>query len=192
MRIFKIALAIVLLIGAMSPISSMAGSKGFASVMINIGDADFYTSPTYEEFSARLDNDDRDHCWEQMHLADGVSGLEFISKKNRPPGMTIELAKNIWQGKNESIETARKAMRSDSPSRKETPAHQFHGLYIIKPEGNKISMMGVGINAGKGKDHGISQKIEITIDPKDPKKSATAFEKGLCRVSKPFNIGFSI
>lgn len=160
--------------------------------MINIGDADFYTSPTYEEFSTRLDNEARDRCWEQMHLADGVSGLEFISKKNRPPGMTIELAQKIWLGQANSVDRARKAMLMDSPSKKETPAHQFHGLYIIKPEGNKIFMMGIGINPGKGKDRGISQKIEITIDPKNSKKSATAFEKGLCSISKPFNIGFGV
>lgn len=163
-----------------------AGTKGFNAIMISIGDESFRTSQTYIEFSTK---DENDSCWAKMHLADGASGLKMLAFKKRPPEITRELGEAIWKNNQVAIAKARESLHKHPH---DYDVSELHGLYIIKPEGNKISMMGIGINAGKSRDHGVSPKIEITIDPNDPKKSATAFEKGLCRVSKPFNIGFSI
>ncbi len=176
----------LLLAATVASFACEAGTKGFNAIMVDIGEDWFRTSQVYLEFSSKKENDS---CWNKMHLADGASGLAMLAFKKRPPEITRELGEAIWRNDQEAIAKARKSLHKHPH---DYEVSELHGLYIIKPEGNKISMMGVGINAGKGKDHGISQKIEITIDPKDPKKSATAFEKGLCRVSKPFNIGFSI
>lgn len=165
--------------------TSFAGSKGFNVMMIGIGDETFRTSSTYMAFVDK----ENDSCWNKMNLADGASGLSYLFYKKRPPEMTRQLGEAIWNGDYSAVLRGREALHKHP---KDYDVSEFHGLYIIKPEGNKISMMGVGINAGKGKDRGISQKIEIKLDPNDPKKSATAFEKGLCQVSKPFNIGFGV
>lgn len=74
-----------------------------------------------------------------------------------------------------------------------TTSDGYHGMYIIKPEGNKLTLMGLGANEDRKKGlSGISEKITITLDEKDPKKAARQFEQALCKVSKPFNIGFSL
>lgn len=70
----------------------------------------------------------------------------------------------------------------------------YHGMYIIKPEGDKLSIMAVGENSDpKNRLTGISKKLmNIFINQKNPEIGAKMFEQSLCKVSKPFNIGFSL
>ena len=65
---------------------------------------------------------------------------------------------------------------------------------IIYPKDGYLTIMGVGANADPKKGlTGISPVIKgIKLDQSKPKEGAKIFERSLCRVSKPFNIGFGV
>lgn len=167
----------------------LAGEKGLDVILLNIGDADFYDNAIYGKYSENIAAGKQDACWSKY--GDGVSGIAHITKKKLPKGIDISVAKEIWMGDVSAVIGARKIMHQDDGLTESGDG--YHGMYIIKPEGNKLTLMGVGANEDRKKGlSGISEKITITLDEKDPKKAARQFEQALCKVSKPFNIGFSI
>ena len=169
-----------------------SGTKGFDILLLNIGDHNFYEASIYIEYSKNLDNNNQDDCWSKNRLADGASGIKHITKKKLPQGIDADLALSIWNGRLDAVSRARKIMRIDDGLTYN--GEGYHGMYIIKPEGDKLSIMGVGANSDPKKGlSGISEKItNITIDQNNPAKAARVFEQSLCKVSKPFNIGFNI
>lgn len=168
---------------------SHAGMKGFDVLMLNIGTSSFFEQKIFEVFVKRWSDRVEGSCWE--NLKSQSYGISHITKNKLPLGMNAELAKNIWKGDARSIQIAREIMHKDDGSTES--GEGYHGLYILKPESNKLTILGLGAN--QDQKHGltgVSSKFTVTLDPSKPEKSATIFEQALCKASKPFNIGFSV
>lgn len=171
--------------------SSYAGTKGFDVLILNIGDQSFFNQRIYESYSYRWSKRNQDECWESMGLGDGSSGIKGITKKKLPNGINSDLAKRIWEGNSNAIKTARKIMHMDDGLT--NSGEGYHGMYIINPKGDKLTIMGMGVNDDlKHGLNGISSKLTITLDQGQPDQGAKVFEQSLCKVSKPFNIGFHV
>lgn len=169
-----------------------AGAKGLDVIIVNIGDAAFYTSPSFYKFLDNFDSMNHDDCWERYGIGDGFSGIYHWTQTKLPPGINEGLAKKIWNGDPSAIKVARKIMHVNDGAA--GLGDGYHGMYIIKPEGDKLSIMAIGANSDLKKGlTGISKKlVNILINQEKPEMGAKAFEQSLCKVSKPFNIGFSL
>ena len=170
--------------------SSLAGTKQLEVIVINIGNESFYKSPIFNEYLMILNNDSvRDSCWNKY--GDGT-GIGLMAVKKIPNGINVELAKEILNGDSHSVEAARRIMHKGDANN--IAADGYHGMYIIKPENGQLTIMGIGANADPKKGlTGISPVIKgIKLDQTKPKEGAKIFERSLCRVSKPFNIGFGV
>jgi len=167
------------------------GQKGFSVILFNFGDKEFVKSSVFNKFLGNFDNSIKDNCWSYMHLADGASGIRHITLNKIPEKINTKIVADVWAGDKKGINFVRSVMHQDDGL---TPTNDgYHARYIIKPEGNKLTLMGLGANEDRKKGlSGISEKVTVTLDDKDPKKAARQFEQALCKVSKPFNIGFSI
>jgi len=169
-------------------LSVHSGTKGFAVMLENIGDENFYKTPIFKQYLANSKNYDQDECWH--HYGDGMSGIDYMEygnwnvKKHGDPIQEAASAKQI-------IKKIRKDLHV---ANEKTTSEGFHGMYIIKPENGHLTIMGVGANADPKKGlTGISPVIKgIKLDQTKPKEGAKIFERSLCRVSKPFNIGFGV
>ena len=171
-------------------ISSWAGTKQLEVIVMNLGNESFYKSSIFNEYLMILNNDSiRDSCWNKY--GDGT-GIGLMVAKNIPTGINVELARKIWRGDFHSIESARKIMHKGDSNN--ISGDGYHGMYIIKPENGQLAIMGIGANANPKKGlTGISPIIkDIKLDQSKPKEGAKIFERSLCHVSKPFNIGFGV
>jgi len=167
---------------------AIAGTKGFAVTLQNLGDKDFYDSPIFTEFLENRRNYEKDECWQ--HYADGISGIHYLEYGflHLINGHTLQ---DVWNGKKEVIDRIRKNLHQPN---EHTASEGYHGMYIIYPKNGYLTIMGVGANANPKKGlTGISPVIKgIKLDQTKPKEGAKIFERSLCRVSKPFNIGFGV
>ena len=170
------------------PLCAHSGTKGFAVMLENIGDTNFYETPIFKQYLDNRKSYDRDKCWH--HYGDGMSGIDYMEygnwnvKKHGDPIQEAASAKQI-------IKKIRKDLHV---ANEKTTSEGFHGMYIIKPENGQLTIMGIGANADPKKGlTGISPVIKgIKLDQTKPKEGAKIFERSLCRVSKPFNIGFGV
>jgi len=167
---------------------AFAGTKGLDVKLRNIGDGDFYQSPIFQQFLDNRLNFERDKCWQKF--GDGMSGIHSIEYGILIPenGDTLE---EFWNGKQAIMRRIREGLHHPN---EHTGIQGFHGMYIIKPENGQLTIMGIGANADPKKGlTGISPVIKgIKLDQTKPKEGAKIFEQSLCRVSKPFNIGFGV
>ena len=175
---------------SMSTISlyGYSGTKGFAVMLENMGDENFYKTPIFKQYLENSKNYDQDKCWH--HYGDGMSGIDYMEYGNwnvKKHGDPIQEALNGGQ----IIKKIRKDLHE---ANEKTTSEGFHGMYIIKPENGQLTIMGIGANADPKKGlTGISPVIKgIKLDQTKPKEGAKIFERSLCRVSKPFNIGFGV
>jgi len=167
---------------------AFAGTKGLDVKLENLGDTNFYQSPIFKQFSNDLENDYFDECWQ--HLGDGISGIHYLNFGflRLINGHTLQ---DVWSGKTEVITRIRKSLHQVDAH---TTSDGYHGMYIIYPKDGYLTIMGVSANADPKKGlTGISPVIKgIKLDQSKPKEGAKIFERSLCRVSKPFNIGFGV
>ena len=165
-----------------------AGTKSLDVKMRNVGEADFYNSPIFKQYLENRHNEDRDECWH--NYGDGMSGIGFFSY-----GMLTLVnghkLQDLWDGKAEIIQKIRKGLHQENEN---TASEGYHGMYIIYHKNGYLTIMGIGANADPKKGlTGISPVIKgIKLDQTKPKEGAKIFERSLCRVSKPFNIGFGV
>jgi len=165
-----------------------AGTKGLSVMLENIGDENFYDTPIFKQYLNNRDNFERDECWH--HYGDGMSGIHYLEYGNWDIKNRF-LSKDIWNGKEQIIHKIRKDLHR---ANEHTTSEGYHGMYIIYPKDGYLTIMGVGANADPKKGlTGISPVIKgIKLDQTKPKEGAKIFERSLCRVSKPFNIGFGV
>ena len=168
--------------------AAIAGTKGFSITLQNLGEKDFYDSPIFEQFLENRRNYEKDECWRDY--ADGISGIHYLEYGflHLINGHTLQ---DVWTGKKEVIDRIRKDLHQANEN---TTSEGYHGMYIIYPKNGYLTIMGVGANADPKKGlTGISPVIKgIKLDQSKPKEGAKIFERSLCRVSKPFNIGFGV
>jgi hypothetical protein len=167
-----------------------AGSKGFDVLIVNIGDMKFFESTHYKYYVENIQINHPGSCWSAMRLGDQSSGIAHITTE-KVTNKNIELINKIWNGDRGAIQIARKKIRVDDGYT--ASGEGYHGMYIIKPEGSKLTIMGVGANEDPKRGlSGISPKITVMLDQSKPEQGAKTFEQALCKVSKPFNIGFGV
>ena len=178
----------VIILMLMTTQFASAGSKGMTVILQNLGDKEFYDSPIFKQYLENYDNQDKDQCW--LRYGDGMSGIHtleygFLHLIN---GHTLQ---DVWNGKKEVIDRIRKNLHQPD---EHTASEGYHGMYIIYPKNGYLTIMGIGANADPKKGlTGISPVIKgIKLDQTKPKEGAKVFERSLCRVSKPFNIGFGV
>jgi len=162
-----------------------AGSKGFDMVVLNIGDPNFFDSQSYQKF---IDNDDRDLCWKNVRIGEANSDIAYLTRHTLPKGLDIALAKKIWDGNPEAIKEARRIINLPGGG---GYGQGYDGLYIVKPIGTQVSVMGVGANSNEKRGRtGVSKKFsDIAINEKTPAEFVSAFEKSLCKITRSFNVG---
>jgi len=160
--------------------AAFAGSRGVNFVLINIGDLSFYKSDSFYGFGKL---DESESCW----YNNVWSGIDVIALNKTPNGLTKEKVEKLWNGDYSEINLVRKILHTDDGlARREG----YDGLIIIKPEGDKISVLGIGANSTK-KQSGISKKYEsLPLHANDKKQGALDLNNALCKVVKPFEIGF--
>lgn len=171
--------------------TATAGSKGFSVVMVNVGDPTFFESSTYKTYrsgdlSGDLSGDKTlwekvDDCWNQ-----NVTGGESIRHKTRiklPPGMTVDLAKSIWNGDKKAFLAAQKILLKGQDFNKEH--YDYDGMYIFRPQGNTLFLMSIGT-----RDNAPSKKFKFELDPNSPQNAAAQFDLALCKASGPIGVGF--
>ncbi|MFZ6725326.1 hypothetical protein ACO0K2_07495 [Undibacterium sp. MH2W] len=165
-----------------------AGTKGFDVKLRNLGDKDFYQSPIFKQYLDNTDNNLVDECWHRY--GDGISGIYYLNYGMFNLENEYKLD-DVWNGKKEIIQKIRKGLHQ---ANEHTTSEGYHGMYIIYPKDGYLTIMGVGANADPKKGlTGISPIIKaIKLDQSKPKEGAKIFERSLCRVSKPFNIGFGV
>src|SRR5450830_1388064 len=144
-----------------------AGTKGLDVKLRNVGESDFYNTPIFKQYMNNRHSQDTDRCWQ--HYGDGISGIDYLNY-----GMFY--------------------LENGHQVNENTASEGYHGMYIIYPKNGYLTIMGVGANANPKKGlTGISPVIkDIKLDQSKPKEGAKIFERSLCRVSKPFNIGFGV
>ncbi|MBC3863931.1 hypothetical protein H8K32_17630 [Undibacterium jejuense] len=178
----------IFLLNLMAIPMAFAGTKGLDVKLENLGDSDFYQSPIFKQFTNNFGNYHFDECWQ--HYGDGVSGIHYLNYGflRLINGHTIQ---DIFNFNKEAIQNIRKNLHQPD---EHTASEGYHGMYIIYPKNGYLTIMGVGANANPKKGlTGISTVIKgIKLDQTKPKEGAKIFERSLCRVSKPFNIGFGV
>jgi hypothetical protein len=176
---------IIILIALFSQ-NIFAGSKGLDVLIFNIGDKNFYESPAYESF---IDASSHDKCWESIYFGEVSSGIAFLTQKKMPSGMNTDLAMKVWNGDSRAIKMAQKIMRENIGGAGD--GEGYHGMYIVNPNGEKLSILGVGAHSNQKTGlSGVSKKIsDIKINNNNPGEFVKAFEKGLCKVTKSFSVG---
>ncbi len=154
-----------------TPFVVVSGQKGFDVLLVNIGVSEFEKAEYFLIFKSNFINLKRDGCWASMRLSDGISGISFINKNKLPTGVDVNISSRAWNGDKSSVMEIRKIMHQDDGLTES--GEGYHGMYIIKPEGNKLTLMGLGANEDRKKGlSGISEKVTVTLDDKDPKKAA--------------------
>jgi hypothetical protein len=183
---FLIVRFIILL--ALSTQLAFAGTKGFSVIIQNVGDKNFYESPIFKQYLHNYDSQDFDKCWRSY--ADGISGIDYLEYSFLQLSNKHKL-QDIWNGKEEIVRKMRKDLHRPN---EHTAREGYHGTYIIYPKDGDMTIMGIGANSDPKKGlTGISPVIiGIKLDQSNPKEGAKIFERSLCRVSKPFNIGFGV
>jgi len=165
-----------------------AGTKGLDVKLRNVGESDFYNTPIFKQYMNNRHSQDTDRCWQ--HYGDGISGIDYLNY-----GMFYlengHQLNDVWNGKKEIIQKIRQGLHQANEN---TASEGYHGMYIIYPKNGYLTIMGIGANADPKKGlTGISPVIKgIKLDQTKPKEGAKIFERSLCRVSKPFNIGFGV
>ncbi len=95
---------------------------------------------------------------------------------------------DLWNAEKYAVDDYRFFMRKGDGNNRRPEG--YDGMYVIKPELGKIVVMGIGVNfSPKSGLSGISSKVTVSTDG-DAVYIAKQLEKALCKVSKPFNIGF--
>ena len=163
---------------------SMAGSRGYYFVVVNIGEIPFYESKTNKAF---LKGDEYnlqkiDDCWNKR-IPGGAAPIDVMAVIKRPKGLDKEIGLKIWNGDKAALNEARKILRKED---KYSRPEGYDGMYIENFDGKTLTMMSIGARGG------MTEKITIPIDEANPKKSAGEYEYALCRLAKPFNIGFGV
>src|SRR5450830_1490903 len=105
-----------------------AGTKGFAVMLENIGDENFYDTPIFKQYLNNRDNFERDECWH--HYGDGMSGIHYLEYGNWDIKNRF-LSKDIWNGKEQIIHKIRKDLHREN---EHTTSEGYHGMYIIYPK----------------------------------------------------------
>lgn len=166
---------------------AIAGSRGFVAIIVDIGSENFFESDVYvkRRDADFMPSDKLMDCWNRS--ATGGGRLDWIIRKKIPPELTPELAQAVWDGNKSAMEQIRQIMRkAKSPD----GHNEIDGIYIIKAQKGKISLIALGSRGPIGNKN-PSSKISIPWNEKEPSQGAADFDLALCSVSKPFGFGFN-
>lgn len=164
---------------------ALAGARGFTVVIINIGDDRFFDTKGYVAWrdGNYKRNDNSYRCWQQR--ASGVDAIENTIRKEIPSGLSKDLAVRIWGGDRVAMAEAQNVVTK----RRSKRGTEIDGVYILKYDGDSVSVMALGARLDLGAKNPTS-KISVPWVEAEPEKTALEFDIGLCRAAGPISYGF--
>lgn len=176
----------LLLASTLASSSAMAGSRGYNAVMVDIGEEDFFSSQTYRSYldGEFAPSDEFKKCWNGQATG-GARGGSIIRKK-LPKGMTVALARGVWNRENAAIQEALSILRAARAPN----GGEVDGLYVLEAKSGEIAVLALGARAPVSSKNPSKKKI-AKWDERSAAKSAADLDLAICTVSSPLGYKFN-